>query len=73
MYQPRPVDQTTTEDLIATVSNDRNDIATFEARCALVARCGGDWRTFAPAVPRTFVDTDGGRVHYHNFHETGML
>ena len=71
-YQPVPVDQVTTEDLIVTIARDRNDIATFEARRAFVSRCG-DWRTYAPAAPRTHVDTDGGRVYYHNFCETGLL
>jgi hypothetical protein len=73
MYQPRPVAEVTTEDLIVTIAHDHNDIAVFEARHAFTARTRSDWREFAPRQPRTFVDTEGGRVYWHNFHETGML
>jgi hypothetical protein len=72
-YQPRPAEQVTTEDLVVTIRNDRNDVATFEARAEFGRRCG-DWRKWAPIEPRTFVtDRDGGRIEWHNFHETGLL
>jgi hypothetical protein len=72
-YQGRPVEEVTTEDLIATIHADRNDLATFEARHAFRARTGADWRVHAPLSPRTFVDPDGCRVNWHDFVETGLL
>jgi len=72
-YQPRPVDEVTTQDMIATIQADANDVSTFEARHAFRARTGTDWRVYAPAEPRTFVDTDGGRIEWHSFVETGRL
>lgn len=73
MYQPRPAAEVTTQDLIATIAADRNDFVTFEARHAFTDRTRTDWRVYAPSVPRTFVDPDGCRVYWHNFHETGVL
>jgi hypothetical protein len=54
-----------TQDLIATIANDRDDIATFYARAEFVRRCATDWRVYAPAKPRTTIDG----VAWHNFHE----
>ena len=79
MYQPRPVAQVTTEDLIATIAADRNGVATFEARRAFRARTGTDWRAYAPAKPRTRIVPDEvnglncGPILWHNFVETGEL
>jgi hypothetical protein len=72
-YKPRPVSEVTTEDLIATIRADRNDFATFEARCAFTARTGTYWQVYAPTRPRTFVDVDGCHVNWHDFVETGVL
>jgi hypothetical protein len=72
-YRARPVAEVTTQDMIATIQSDANDVATFEARHAFRVRTGTDWRVYAPPQPRTFVDTDGGRVYWHNFVETGLL
>jgi len=72
-YQPRSVDDVTTQDLIATIGADRDDIGTFEARHAFRVRTASDWRAYAPASPRTIVNTDGGRVYWHNFVESGLL
>jgi hypothetical protein len=59
-YRPRPVAEVTTEDLIATITRDGNDLATFEARHAFATRCRTDWRVFAPIKWRTTVTTEGG-------------
>ena len=74
-YRPRPIVSVTTQDLIATIARDANDVATFEARHAFATRTGTDWRRYAPAAPRTVVSTStgGGRILWLNFHETGML
>ena len=73
-YKPRPASEVTTEDLIATISADRDQLATFEARAEFEKRCRG-WEKYAPAKPRAFVTdpNDGGRIYWHNFHETGWL
>jgi hypothetical protein len=79
MYQARPAIETTTEDLIATIAADRDDVATFEARAEFSKRCGLlsverlEWRTYAPVIPRTFVTVDGQCIMWHNFYETGVL
>jgi hypothetical protein len=75
MHTPRPVDQVTTEDLRMTVRCDRNDIETFEARCAFTARTGADWRVYAPIKPRTVVTgIDGcGPIYWHNFVASGVI
>jgi len=77
MYRPTPAAQVTTEDLIATIAADRDDVATFEARAEFQKRCAGtrpeDWRTYAPAKPRTEVRIEGGSVKWHNFHEEGLI
>ncbi len=73
MYKPVPVREVTTEDLIVTIARDRNDVACFEARAAFVGRTRSDWRTFAPSTPRSFVEVDGERIYWHNFHETGLI
>ena len=72
-YVKRPVAEVTTEDLIATIQNDHNDVATFEARHAFRARTRDDWRVFAPVKPRTWVDGPDGRIMWHNFVETGWI
>jgi len=74
-YHPRKAETVTTEDLIATIRNDRNDVATFEARAEFEKRTGECFRKWAPTEPRTFVTDprDGGRIEWHNFHETGWL
>jgi hypothetical protein len=78
-YRPRPAAQVTTEDLIATIRRDADDVATFEARAEYTKRCcsphNAGWRTWAPPVPRTWVTDpkDGGRIFWHNFNETGVL
>lgn len=74
MYEPRPVSEVTTEDLIVTIAADRNDVATFEARVAFTARTRSDWRAFAPTCPRTAVTGDGhGPIYFHSFAGSGLL
>jgi hypothetical protein len=74
MYQPRPVAEVTTEDLIATIAADRDHVATFEARIAFTDRTGAHWGAYAPEAPRTTVRADGcGPIHWHNFVESGLL
>jgi hypothetical protein len=46
----------TTEDLIATIAADRDDIATFYAREEYTRRTGSDWRKWAPIKPRTWAE-----------------
>jgi hypothetical protein len=71
----RPVAEVPTEELIATIREDRDDVATFEARRTYQDRTRSGWRDWAPTVPRAMVhDTDTGvPIHWHSFHETGLL
>jgi hypothetical protein len=61
----------TTQDLIATIQNDHDDIVTFEARSEYRRRCNSDWRVFAPAKPRTYVSMKNSEcaspIYWHNF------
>jgi hypothetical protein len=74
-YQQRQAADVTTEDLIATIRNDRDDVATFEARAEYEKRCMASWRAWAPIGCRVWVTDrrDGGRIYWHNFVERGVM
>jgi hypothetical protein len=55
----------TTEDLIATIAADRDDIVTFHARTEFTRRTRSDWRAYAPANPRWVI----GGVMFHSFND----
>ena len=69
----RPVlwTQVTTQDLIATIRRDADEIDTFRARETFTRRCGPGWRDYAPAKPRESVTSpvDGVQIKWCNYSE----
>lgn len=58
-------DKVTTQDMIATIRRDADELVTFEARAAFVLRTNGDWRDYAPIKPRTRI----AGIDWHNYSE----